>query len=102
MSILVLCRNYPFCIAFAALTLRTASCRNPVNPPDTMPLPSDPIPTLGQAADIYSGSENSTPADPVVYNNALYFSADGGTGRELWKYSGSAASLVSDINIGGR
>lgn len=46
---------------------------------------------------------NSIPADIVVFNNAMYFSADNGTqGRELWKSDGTTAGtvLLKDINAG--
>jgi len=42
MCVLVVRRNHPSIIAFAALTLLTASCQNLVTPPDTTPLPYDP------------------------------------------------------------
>ena len=38
-----------------------------------------------------------------MFNNALYFRADDGVhGQELWKYDGTTASFVADINPGFR
>ena len=64
--------------------------------------------TAGQAEavqlsriDINPGSGNSYPL--TVLDNALYFSAnDGVHGNKLWKYDGTTASLVADINLGSR
>jgi LPXTG-site transpeptidase (sortase) family protein len=58
--------------------------------------------TASLVADI-SSSGDSSPSYLAVYKGALYFSADGRAngnyaGRELWKYDGSSASLVADIN----
>ncbi len=40
--------------------------------------------------------------DKVVYNNTLYFRADGGqSGSEIWKYDGSSISQVADLNSSG-
>jgi ELWxxDGT repeat protein len=40
------------------------------------------------------------PSYLTVFNNALYFSANGNdsTGFELWKFDGTNASRVADIN----
>jgi len=38
------------------------------------------------------------PAFLTVYNDELYFSGVDSRGRELWKYDGTTASLVADIN----
>src|SRR5438874_11456368 len=45
-------------------------------------------------------SGDSFPSGFTVFNNELYFSADGGTGFELWKTNGTPgnAALVKDIN----
>jgi ELWxxDGT repeat protein len=54
-------------------------------------------------ADILPGSAGSNPANYVVLNNALYFTAnDGVHGSELYKSDGTAAGtvLVKDINPG--
>lgn len=41
----------------------------------------------------------SSPANLMVYNNALYFSAnDGLNGSELWKFDGTNATLAANIN----
>jgi len=64
--------------------------------------------TAGQAEalqlsriDINPGSGNSYPSDFIVFDNALYFSAnDGVHGKAVWKYDGTTASLVADINPG--
>ena len=48
-------------------------------------------------------SENRQPgiSSSVIFDNALYFSADDGVhGIEIWKYDGNRASLVADINPG--
>ena len=39
----------------------------------------------------------------VVYNGALYFSANGndGKGFELWKFDGTTATRLSDLNTAG-
>jgi len=62
---------------------------NGVNPPS-------------RVADIYPGSSDSDPADLVVYNNKLYFTADSndGKGYELRMYNGSTVSLAVDIFAG--
>lgn len=41
--------------------------------------------------------------DLCVFNDSLYFSCDGndGTGKELWKYDGTTATMVADIWPGG-
>src|SRR4051812_17427991 len=44
---------------------------------------------------------SSWPSNLTVFNNALYFTANGGTTRtnyELWKFDGVAASLVANIH----
>ena len=54
-------------------------------------------------ADIYSGVNGSSPSSLVVFNDKLYFAADGnnGAGSELWMYDGSnPPSLVADIYSG--
>ena len=57
--------------------------------------------TVSRVADINLGVGSSSPSGLTVFNSALYFVAtDGTTGRELWKYDGSAASQVKDIYSG--
>jgi len=62
--------------------------------------------TASLVADINPGRTDSFPlssfpSDLTVFENALYFSADDGvSGFELWKYDGTTASLVADINPG--
>lgn len=64
--------------------------------------PNEPVKTLELAADINSGSAGSSPMYLTEYGGELYFSADdGSSGRELWKYDGSSAVRVSDINTSG-
>ena len=49
----------------------------------------DPM-EVGLAYDLNPGSASSSPANFVVFNNLLYFSAnDGVNGTELWKYDGT-------------
>jgi ELWxxDGT repeat protein len=60
--------------------------------------------TVSLVADIFPGSKYSIPSSSLpggftVFNNALYFNAnDGVHGTELWKYDGTTANLVADIN----
>ena len=50
---------------------------------------------------VYDGRQGSVPAYLTVYDGALYFAAnDGEHGRELWKYDGTTASLVTDVQPG--
>jgi ELWxxDGT repeat protein len=58
-------------------------------------------------ADIFPGKDllgrgnSSSPSGLRVFDNVLYFSADDGVhGREWWKYDGTTASLVADLNPG--
>lgn len=53
--------------------------------------------------DIYPGSGGSSPAEFAVFDNKLFFTANGEThGRELWVTDGTAAgtTLVTDLNPG--
>ncbi len=48
-----------------------------------------------------SPSYGSYPKNFASFNNQLYFQANDGThGYELWRYNGSTASMVADINQG--
>lgn len=53
-------------------------------------------------ADINAGTGSSLPASLTVFNNTLYFSAEGSLGKELYRYTPGAAApvLVSDIAAG--
>ena len=66
----------------------------------TSPQPS----SLERVADINAGAGDSNPAYLSVFNNILYFKADGNdnTGAELWKYDLTTitASRVADIYPG--
>ena len=54
------------------------------------------------AADINAGAGDSVPTYMTVFNNALYFSANGDSaGFELWKFDGTTATRVADINTAG-
>jgi ELWxxDGT repeat protein len=54
-----------------------------------------------QVADINPGAAGSWPAELVVLGSAVYFSAfEPTTGRELWKFEGGTASLVTEIVAG--
>jgi len=54
-----------------------------------------------RAADICPGPEGSWMADLVVYSNALYFRAEDGThGTQMWTFSGTTASPVTNFAIG--
>jgi ELWxxDGT repeat protein len=57
--------------------------------------------TASLAADINPAGD-SVPTYLTVFNNALYFSANGDSaGFELWKFDGTNATRVSDINPAG-
>ena len=57
-----------------------------------------------RVADINAGAGDSSPSYLWLFNNALYFRADGnnGLGAELWKYdiATNKTSLVADVNLG--
>jgi ELWxxDGT repeat protein len=61
-----------------------------------------PTASLERVADIMDGEGSSDPLEFSEYDNVLYFAADGGdgTGRELWKFDGTNASLAADICSG--
>jgi len=56
-------------------------------------------PTL--AADLNTDGRSSWPSGFTVFQNAIYYSAyDDEHGRELWKYDGTSATRVTDIDPG--
>jgi ELWxxDGT repeat protein len=58
--------------------------------------------SVGIVKDILPGPESSNPAYLTEFNGALYFSAIGdGAGIELWRFNGSDAGRLSDINSQG-
>ena len=84
--------------------LLLAGCPSPTAPDD----PNDPVdppapqPTVELVVDINSGAGSSLPEKMAVYSGALYFGADDGTfGKELWRYNGSSAVRLTDINTAG-
>jgi LruC domain-containing protein len=61
----------------------------------------DPEPELLLVEDIRTGSSGSAPSNLMVYNGALYFSADDGvTGNELWRFDGTDATRITDLRSG--
>jgi ELWxxDGT repeat protein len=56
--------------------------------------------TVSPAVDIIVGSTGSNPTGMTVFDGALYFNATGSAtqGQELWRYDGTSATLVADIN----
>lgn len=59
------------------------------------------IPVFSQAPAMIAEinpSGDATPFEFTQFDGDLYFSADDGNGRELWKYDGSNVSLAADIN----
>ena len=58
-----------------------------------------------EVADIRVGSGSSSPADMIVYNGFVYFTADDAAtfGRELWRTDGTTlgTTVVTDIQVGG-
>lgn len=69
-------------------------------PPTVAPPPS----SVERVVDINAGAGDSSPAYLSVFNNVLYFRADGndGAGAELWKYDAATKthSRVADTNPG--
>ncbi|MEX2647518.1 MAG: hypothetical protein WD673_00735 [Alphaproteobacteria bacterium] len=61
-------------------------------------MPTDEM-TL-QIADIAAGAASGDPGQFVVFGDELVFTADGPEGREPWRFDGTSASLVADINPG--
>ena len=57
--------------------------------------------TPSMAKDILAGPTGSDPAFLATYNGALYFRASGdANGSELWRWNGSDAGRLTDINPG--
>lgn len=58
--------------------------------------------TITLVKDIVSGTGSSTPYDLVNVSGTLFFSANDGAGRELWKSNGTSTgtSMVKDIRAG--
>lgn len=81
-----------FCLFIAGILIYFSGCSNPTGPDGTIE------PTVALAKNINS-SGSSNPAFLTVYNNTLYFAADGGDGKgnELWKFDGTNATRISDI-----
>jgi uncharacterized repeat protein (TIGR01451 family) len=65
--------------------------------PDQPALAQSPV--VEQVANI-NPTSNSSPAYLTVFNNKLYFQADGGggTGAELWVYDGITTTMVANVN----
>jgi len=60
----------------------------------------DPLGTITLVKDI-NESGSSSPSNLVsVQTNLVFVGDDGVHGRELWKYDGTTASMIKDINSG--
>ncbi|MCZ7658599.1 MAG: DUF5801 domain-containing protein [Xanthobacteraceae bacterium] len=57
--------------------------------------------TAELVADIATGNPGSGPEELVIFDNALYFSADGPNGRELYRLDSSDNLTLIDIRAGG-
>ena len=61
-------------------------------------LAADVVPGYNQSF----GSGSSEPQELTTHDGALYFSATAGNaGREVWKFDGTTATMLADINPGG-
>lgn len=56
--------------------------------------------SLKPAADILFGYAGTTPEGFVVLNDTVYFTANDGTGRELFRFDGQTASRIADLYPG--
>jgi trimeric autotransporter adhesin len=55
-----------------------------------------------RVSDILAGPQPSYPSEFYVFNNKLYFTAEGATGYELYAYDGfTEPTLVAEINLNG-
>ena len=70
----------------------------PVNSLQTFDLSQAPVAPI----DINPGVAASSPSGFTIFNNSLYFTANGGDGAgfELWRFDGKNATRISDINPG--
>jgi uncharacterized repeat protein (TIGR01451 family) len=63
-----------------------------------------PVSQVQRVADINAGAGDSSPAYLTIFNNALYFKAEGsdGAGAELWKYDTGLQGVnrAADVNLG--
>ena len=58
--------------------------------------------TISVAANVRQGKKSSNPGEFAVFENELYFTAEGkNVGRELYKFDGTTATQVADINSKG-
>jgi ELWxxDGT repeat protein len=75
-----------------------------VTPPPPVTVTPSTSGSVERVADINAGAGDSSPAYLSVFNNILFFRADGndGAGAELWKYDTTTkvASRVADTNPG--
>ena len=78
---------------------RTGNSSNNVGVELYLANPSDQLPTLVEDINTTSATAGSFPADFLEANGKLYFTADAGSGRELYVYNPSTLTKVSKIDI---